>query len=81
MQDILRNGPISIEFQANKYFSAYKSGIISEAGVKDVKWKLQQLAEIPKTQAELDAQDVNVDDLFEKFSQEDASKRASPDLI
>lgn len=49
MQDILRNGPVSIEFQANKYFSAYRNGIISESGVKDVKWKLEQLASLPKT--------------------------------
>lgn len=81
MQDILRNGPVSIEFQANKYFSAYQSGIISEKGVKDVKWKLEQLAELPKTQAELDAQDVNVDDLYEKMKADEQEKKEAANLV
>ena len=30
MKEILRNGPVSIEFQANGLFSKYQSGILSE---------------------------------------------------
>jgi len=33
MKDILRNGAATIEFEANKIFSMYKDGIISEKGV------------------------------------------------
>jgi hypothetical protein len=35
MKDILRNGPISVEFEANKLFSMYKKGILTEKGVED----------------------------------------------
>lgn len=37
MKDILRNGAATIEFEANKIFSMYKDGIISEKGVQGVK--------------------------------------------
>lgn len=37
MKDILRNGAITVEFEANKLFSMYKDGILSEKGVKGVK--------------------------------------------
>jgi hypothetical protein len=37
MKDILRNGAATIEFEANKIFSMYKEGIISEKGVQGVK--------------------------------------------
>ena len=30
MKELLRNGPLSIEFQANKLFQVYKKGILSE---------------------------------------------------
>lgn len=36
MQDILRNGPISVEFLANEEFANYKSGIISEKGIQEI---------------------------------------------
>jgi hypothetical protein len=37
MKDILRNGPISVEFQANRVFGAYKHGILSQKGLVGVK--------------------------------------------
>jgi len=37
MKDILRNGAITVEFEANKLFSMYKEGILTEKGMKDVK--------------------------------------------
>jgi hypothetical protein len=37
MKDILRNGPTSVEFQANQVFGAYKMGILSEKGLIGVK--------------------------------------------
>lgn len=37
MKDILRNGPTSIEFMANRVFGAYKHGILSEKGLVGVK--------------------------------------------
>jgi hypothetical protein len=36
MQDILRNGPISVEFLADDAFANYKSGIISEKGIQEI---------------------------------------------
>jgi hypothetical protein len=43
MKDILRNGPASVEFQANKYFRGYRSGIISENAVIGAKNKVDSL--------------------------------------
>ena len=43
MKDILRNGPTSVEFQANQVFSAYKNGILSEKGLIGVKQAVAQL--------------------------------------
>jgi hypothetical protein len=37
MKDILRNGPTTGDFQADEYFGAYKSGILSEAGILKAK--------------------------------------------
>ena len=37
MKDILRNGAITVEFEANKLFSMYKEGILTEKGMKGVK--------------------------------------------
>lgn len=37
MKDILRNGAITVEFEANRLFSMYKEGILTEKGMKDVK--------------------------------------------
>ena len=31
---MLRNGPVSVEFQANKMFQTYHRGILSEQGIK-----------------------------------------------
>lgn len=42
MKDILRNGPTTGDFQANEYFGAYKSGILSEAGILKAKNLLQK---------------------------------------
>jgi hypothetical protein len=46
MKDILRHGPMSIEFQANKLFQLYQEGILSEEGVEMVKDKTTQLIEL-----------------------------------
>lgn len=43
MKDILRNGPTSVEFQANQVFGAYKNGILSEKGLIGVKQAVSQL--------------------------------------
>jgi len=40
MKDIIRNGPVSVEFQANQVFGAYKHGILSEKGIIGVKQAL-----------------------------------------
>jgi len=32
MKEILRNGPVSVEFEANRAFQLYKRGILSEEG-------------------------------------------------
>jgi hypothetical protein len=45
MKDILRNGPISVEFQANRVFMMYSEGIMSEKGIQSVKDKASQLIE------------------------------------
>jgi len=37
MKEILRNGPIPGDFQADEYFGAYRSGILSEAGILKAK--------------------------------------------
>lgn len=37
MKDIMRNGAITVEFEANKLFSMYKQGILTEKGMKGVK--------------------------------------------
>lgn len=34
MKEMLRNGPVSVEFQANKLFQTYHKGILSEEGIK-----------------------------------------------
>ena len=44
-KEILRNGPVSVEFQATRLFQTYKDGIISEDGVKGVA-KLEQAAQL-----------------------------------
>lgn len=36
MQDIIRNGPISVEFLASEAFANYQSGILSEKGIQDL---------------------------------------------
>lgn len=33
LKEMLRNGPVSVEFQANKLFQTYHRGILSEAGI------------------------------------------------
>ena len=33
MKDILRNGPVSVEFKAGKVFQTYHKGILSEQGI------------------------------------------------
>jgi len=43
MKDILRNGPASVEFQANKFFKGYRSGIISEKAVIGAKSKIESM--------------------------------------
>lgn len=42
-KEILRNGPVSVEFQATRLFHTYKDGIISEDGIKGAA-KLEQAA-------------------------------------
>lgn len=37
MKELLRNGPIPGDFQADEYFGAYRSGILSEAGILKAK--------------------------------------------
>jgi hypothetical protein len=50
MKDILRNGPTSVEFQANQVFAAYKMGILSEKGLIGVK---QAVASLDKSKMSL----------------------------
>jgi len=45
MKEILRNGPVSIEFQANRLFMAYREGILSEQGIQELKEKTTNVAE------------------------------------
>lgn len=40
---MLRNGPVSVEFQANKLFQTYHSGILSENGITKQTLDLQAL--------------------------------------
>ena len=40
---MLRNGPVSVEFQANKLFQTYHSGILSEDGITKQTLDLQAL--------------------------------------
>ena len=50
MKDILRNGPTTGDFQADEYFGAYKSGILSEAGIlkaKNLAQKVDKISEAP----------------------------------
>ena len=44
MKELLRNGPLSVEFQANKLFQVYKEGILSEEGAPSGATSLQELA-------------------------------------
>ena len=44
MKDLIRNGPISVEFQTNQYFTAYQSGIISEQAVIGAKDLVNQMS-------------------------------------
>ena len=39
MQDILRNGPASVDFLANDVFANYKDGILSEKGIQEIQEK------------------------------------------
>lgn len=41
MKEILMNGPVSVEFQANKLFQSYSDGILSEKGVIQLSDELQ----------------------------------------
>lgn len=45
MKELLRNGPLSVEFQANKLFQVYKEGILAEQGAPTGQSSLQSLAE------------------------------------
>lgn len=45
MKEILRNGPVSIEFQANKVFMLYKDGILSEKGIQEIQDKTTSIVE------------------------------------
>ena len=47
MKDIMRNGPASVEFQTNKFFKGYRSGIISEKAVIGAKNKIDSLEGSP----------------------------------
>jgi len=37
------NGPVSVEFQANRLFQGYSDGILSEKGVVDLSDELQKV--------------------------------------
>jgi len=43
LKEMLRNGPVSVEFQANKLFQTYHSGILSETGITKQTLDLQAL--------------------------------------
>jgi hypothetical protein len=43
-KDMLKNGPLSIEFQANGVFSSYKDGILDDEGMPTGPQGLEQLA-------------------------------------
>jgi hypothetical protein len=32
MKELLRNGPVSVEFEANHLFQLYRSGVLTEKG-------------------------------------------------
>jgi len=40
---MLRNGPVSVEFQAGKVFQTYHKGILSEQGISQDKLDLKSL--------------------------------------
>jgi hypothetical protein len=50
MKDVLRNGPASVEFQTNKFFKGYRSGIISEKAVIGAKEKIDSFEGSPAKQ-------------------------------
>ena len=51
MQDILRNGPASVDFLANDVFANYKDGIISEKGIQAMLKKDMDREKVRETHA------------------------------
>ena len=57
-KELLRNGPVSVEFQATRLFHTYKEGIMSEDGIKGVA-KLEQAAQLDaETIANMSAEEI-----------------------
>ena len=78
MKELVRNGPLSVEFQANKLFQVYKDGILSEQGAPTGSSSLQSLAESQSSGTSSDLQNIEkalLDQLFLQTSDGEAEDK------